>query len=314
MATVRRAVPDESLAAPEPERVKKRRKGKKASKGEDHSWESMPKKAGSGRRENRQMRWMLIGGGILFVLSLGGVIVSLYTAPLVAPPLAKVTPPELAPKEVKAGDRSEVSILSEIEPLARIFLEAKTVEELLPVVRNPEGVEARIRKFYPQGKITASGMSKFNTSGVVSRKDSSIAVFVRTADQDERQLAFIETPHGLRVDWEAWVGWSAVPWVDFITTKSITPATFRLTLAKVDYYNFDYLDDSKWRSYRLESPDGHHTLYGYVERGSEVDKQIHVDADTKTLAMMLSLKFVPDSKAKDQVEIVSMIAEGWAEK
>lgn len=314
MAPVRRAVPEESLAEPEPERVKKRRKGKKATKTHDHSWEAAPKKAGSGRSENRQMRWMLIGGGVLFVLSVATLIISLYTTPDAPPPVAKVAATEIAPKAVSVADRSDVSILAETEPLAKTFLEAKTIEELLPVVRNAEMVEARIRKFYPDGKINPPGMSKFNTSGVVGRKSSSIAMSVRIGNQEERQLAFVEAPGGLRVDWEAWVGWSDVPWADFISTKSTSQATFRLTLAKVDYYNFGYLDDTKWRSYRLESPDGEHTLYGYVERGSEVDQKIHIDADTKSLPMMLSLRFPPDSLGKDQVVIVGFIGEGWVEK
>jgi hypothetical protein len=317
MAPLRRAVPDEVVAdgipsvESTPERVKKRRKGKKTHKDHDHSWESIPKKSGSGRLENRQMRWMLIGGGILFVLSLGAVVFSLYTAPVVPAAPTKAATPESVPEVVKTSERSEISVLSEIEPLARGFLEAKTVEELLPTIRNPEVVESRIRSFYPQGKLNPPGLSKFNTGGVLSRKDSSVAVGVRTREQDEKQLIFVDTPQGLRADWEAWVGWSAVPWADFISAKSGTPAIFRLTLTKVDYYNFDYLDDIRWRSYRIESPDGEHALYGYVERGSAVDKMIHVDADTKSLALMLSLKFPPDSRAKDQVEIVGFITEGW---
>jgi hypothetical protein len=314
MAPVRLAVPDEALAEPEPKRTKKRRGGKKAITSDDHFWERAPSKGGSGRRETRQMRWMLIGGGLLFALSLGGVIVSLYTHPLVPSPQTKVTPAVVALKEIKASDRSDVSILSETQPLAKRFLEAKTVDELLPCVRNLGVVEKRIRSFYPQGEITAPGMAKFNTSGSVTQKDSFIAVSVRTADQEEKLLAFVETPQGLRVDWEAWVGWSDVRWDDFISTKSTKPSTFRLSLAKVDYYNFGYLDDAKWRSYRLESPDGEHSLYGYVERGSALDKQIQIDADTSTLPMMLSLRFAPDSKARDQVEITGVVAEGWVEK
>lgn len=313
MAPLRQAVAGAALAGPEPERVKKRRKGKKSNKGEDHSWEASPKKTGSKRLENKQMRWMLIGGGILFLMSLGGVIVSLNTDPPVPPPPVAVSNPVIEPKELKASERSDVSILSEMEPLAKTFLEAKTPEELLPTVRNPELVEARIRSYDPQGKISSPGMAKFNTSGTIARKDSFVAVSLRTRDQEERQLAFVETPQGLRIDWEAWVGWSEVSWADFISTKPSDPKTFRLTLAKVDYYNFNYVDDVKWRSYRIESPDGAHSLYGYVERGSEVDRQINIDADTKNLSLMLSLKFPPDSNGKDQVEIVSLIAEGWVQ-
>jgi hypothetical protein len=314
MAPVRRAEPDDPPAESEPKRTKKRREAKKAITSDDHSWERVPSKRGSGKRESRQMRWMLMGGGVLFTLCLGGLIVSLYTHPLTPPARAEVTAPVVAPREVRASERSDVSILSETQPLARKFLEAKTIDGLLPCVRNHEVVESRIRSFYPEGKISAPGMAKFNTTGVLTRKDSFIAISVRTGDHEEKQLAFVETTQGLRIDWDAWVGWSEVSWADFILTKSTKPSTFRLTLTKVDYYNFGYLDDTKWRSYRLESPDGEHSLYGYVERGSALDRQIQIDADTASLPMMLSLKFPPDSKAKDQVDITGVIAEGWVEK
>jgi len=330
MTTVRRAVAGESSSlpesVPEPERgtevelkrnrkrVKKRRKGKSSSEDDDHAWENVGEIKGSAGGSKRQMRWMLLGGVALFLVCLAGVIFSIRSAPTASPLAASAAEVPAVTAELKPAGRSDEAVLVEAEPLVKTFLEAGTIEELLPVVRNPEVAEPRMRKFYPDGRITPPMMSEFNSNRVLLRKDSFIAVSVRTGAQEERQLAMVETPDGLQIDWEAWVAWSEVSWPDFLESQATTPSIFRLIVEKVDYYNFDFLDDDQWRSYRLVSREGDYTVYGYVQKGTELDKKLRLDADVKKLPMILSLKFPAAPKSKNQVEIVELIAEGWVEK
>lgn len=253
---------------------------------------------------------MLVGGCLLFAVIVAGVVVSMVggKAPVVV--LKPVTPPPV----VKDANRSEADLVGEAESLARRFLNATTVDEILTTVRNPQVTETRMREFYPGGKIKASGMSKFNSgSGLVTRgKLYSFPVVTR--DQEERSLAFIETPEGLRIDWESWVGWSDIPWKEFLSTKPTASHVFRVTLDSVDYYNFEYSDDTKWQCYRLESPDKEHAVYGYVERGSALDVKLRPNAGESTVPMTLALKYPPDPKSDSQVEIERLVSEGWVEE
>ena len=171
-----------------------------------------------------------------------------------------------------------------------------------------------MRTFYTAGKIEAAGLSQFNSSGSVSIREKFISLSVVTRDHEEKALALIETPQGLKIDWESWVGWSDISWEKFLATKPVTGHVFRVTVSAVEYYNFGFADESKWRSYRLISPDGENSLYGYVERGSVLEHRVRPDGDAKSLAMMLSLKFPEGATTNSQVVIETLVADGWVEE
>jgi hypothetical protein len=298
----------------------KRRRGKKASGAKDHSWEQAPQSSRIRRGENSKMQMMLVAGGLLFAAIVAGMLVPMLTskppvvsaiekpADVIADVIAKVV--EVAP----VAQRTAASILSEAEPLAKKFLEATAVDEVLAIVRNPGVAEARMREYYPDGKIEPAGLSKFNSGSGIITKGKLVSVPVITRDHGEKALGFVETPEGLKIDWESWVGWSELPWEKFLSTKPTTGQVFRVILSPVDYYNFGFSDDFKWQSYRLESPGKENGIYGYVERGSELDKRIRPNADEKEVMLTLSLKFPLDPKSSSQVAIEKFICSGWVEE
>jgi len=51
-----------------------------------------------------------------------------------------------------------------------------------------------------------------------------------------------------------------------------------------------------------------------VEKGSVVEQQIHLDAEAKSAALMLSLKFPEGATSSSQVEIERWVADGWVEE
>jgi hypothetical protein len=251
-----------------------------------------------------------IGGGLLFTVIVAGVAVSMIggKAPVVA-----VKPVAPLPV-VKDPQRTLAELTAEAEAVALKFLNAETVDEILETVRNPELAESRMRAFYPEGKIEAPGMSQFNSgAGLVTRgKLHSFPVLTR--DHEERVLAFVETPQGLKIDWESWVGWSDIPWQKFLAEKPAGSHVFRVILAPVDYYNFGFSDDQKWQCYRLESPDMEHTIYGYAEKNSALDAKLRPTAGGQSVLMTLALKFPQDAQSDSQVEIERLVCEGWVEE
>ncbi|MEO5714436.1 MAG: hypothetical protein ABIT37_13190 [Luteolibacter sp.] len=313
---LRQTAAEETLADEAAHGVRKKHRSRKSDRAENLEWERnyRPSKRG----EKNQMRLMLFGGGTLFALIVAGVIVALHGGK----PTPKIEQiPEAPPKTAEGpksdqppAARSDTALAAEAGPMARKFLEATRVEEILPLVRNPEIVEPHIRKCYPDGKIPPAGLSQFNTRGSGELRGSIVAYTVRTRDQDEKPMAFVDGPQGLKIDWESWVGWSEISWKEFLATKSTTGRVFRLSLAPIDYYNFDFKDDLKWQSYRLESPDHETSIYGYVEKGSLLDKQIRPNGDDKSVLLMLSLKFPEKGMSPNQVLIDRQVAEGWVEE
>ena len=330
MAAMRQDVA-ELPVLPESRQLKKRRRGTKAAG--DHSWEqqlssSSPTSSSSStsssvrvrKGEKRQMLLMLIGGAMLLVLILTGVFYSMKDRPAEA--VTEVQSGEGAPvvTEVAAGPaassaraQGEGAFLVEAEPLAQRFLAATSVEELLPLVRDPATSEARMRDFYPNGEVEAPGLANFNLSRQVSFLGKVGTVAVRTGDFEDRLLAFVETPEGLKIDWESWVGWSGIPWQEFTSSMPTSGHLFRVILSPVEYYNFAFADESEWQSYRLESPDRQHAIYGYAPRGSVLSQRVRPPGESKRAMLTLLLKFPVGAESNTQVEIESLLAEGWVE-
>lgn len=289
---------------------RKRRSGQSARTTEDQWSHHEP---GGGRRESRQMFWMLAGGGTLFVLVVAFVLKAMLggsPSPAATHAAVDATTPaaEVIPASVHLSD---ADFLSAAEPLARAFLTAGKVDALLPLVRHPETTRPRILSYYPDGKIDAPGMASFNTRFDVTRQGAALSVLVRTDDMFEKQLSFFPTAEGLKIDWESWVGWSDIPWEKFLAEKPQDAAMFRVVLSPVEYYNFGFTDDRKWQSYRLISPDGEHSIYGYVERGLPLDLSLRLSPDIKQANLTLLLKFPPNKNSHNQVLITQILAEGW---
>lgn len=294
----------------------KLRRSKKPSNKDGYSWEQIPQSSRVTQGEKRKMQVMLFAGGLLFVVIIGGVLMSILTGP---PPVISdggkpvdkiITTVEVTP----SAQRSAASILMDVKPLVKKFLEARTVDEALEFVRNPGVAESRMREFYPDGKIEPVGLTTLNADSGMTMKGKRLSVAVMTRNQGERFLGLVETSQGLKIDWESWAGWLELPWNKFLSSKPSTSHIFRVTLSAVDYYNFGFSDESKWQSYRLESPDREHGIYGYVERGSELDTQLRLNVDENDIMLTLALKFPLDSQSSSQVEIGRLVCEGWVEE
>ena len=270
-----------------------------------------------------RMRWML-GGMLLLGLLITGVVLALRNGPgddtiksgtLI--PKAPAPPPggEAGLGKPSIGTRSEASILAEAESLAKEFLTATTIDQLLPVVRNPQQAKPRMEREYPDGRIVPLGMAAFNPNKELVRGDPELEVSVRLQSFEVRQLSLVETPGGLKIDWESWVGWCEMGWPEFFATLPTVAQECRVVAKKVDYYNFGFSDDSKWRSYRLESRTGEQTMFGYVERGSDMDGKIQILPELKQASLILKIRFPAGAKAgSKQVLIDEVVNDSWVAK
>jgi len=317
-----REVPDEDQAAsanPGTPSTKKVRRRKKSRHEEGHGWDSSQEVAqGSRRVEKRWMLWMLVGGVTFFSLIVTGVFIALYSARKAPQPPAvaaveNITKSQKGVVNTRPSDtqRTELAFLTEAEPIARKFLEATRIEDLLPLVRDPGVAEARMRRLYPDGKINAVGMSALDKLSGVARRGNISTVAILTRAHEEKAMSFVESPSSIKIDWESWVGWSDMPWEEFLAKKPVEPVIFRVTLSSVDYYNFAFSDDQKWQSWFLTSPDGTHMIYGYAERGSKLSSEMAMDPDANETAMTLSLRFPAKATSGKQVIIDKFITSGW---
>ena len=303
--------PAQSPATPAVMMLKRKRR-RKSKKDESPDWE----RDGTGPEledeevESRRMHWMLGGGGLLLAGIIAGVILALRSAPE-APEVAIEAPthPQASQSSVELSD---MQLLQLAEPLAGQFLNAGTVEALLPLVRDPSRAEPRMRRLYPDGTLPAPGLSEFKPEELMERQGKVCTVQIRNRDFEPRLISFVETPGGLKVDWEAWVGWSDISWADFTRQRITKPTLFRVVLEPVEYYNFGFSDENQWVSYRLTTLDGESSLYGYAVRGSDLDGKIKPPTEFKCVYATLMLRFPDGASDANQVLIDDWLGNCWS--
>lgn len=294
---------------------KRRRRRKRSRRGDSQDWESGGgRHRRTSRKESRQMQWMLAGG----VALLGGILLAVFFAtrgdsegvagaPDIGVGLAAAEP-EVA-REIPR--RSEFQFATDAEPVVRAFLDATSVEALLETVDRPEIAAPRISRHFPDGLPAAPGLSEYHLTRQIDYHGPYGTLFVRTGDFEVRRITLREYPEGLKVDWESWAGWSDQPWDEFLETRPSAPGPFRVLVRLAEYYNFDFADDQRWQSYRLDSPDGEHSLHGYVERDSLTHERIRSVLEQQAFPMILELSFPEDPQGRGQVVIHRQLADHW---
>jgi len=318
---------DPIKATEENRNVRRKRKRKRRS-GESHAWEENERRIRKGDRRHGVLT--LVTGLVLLMAILGMVIFTTMENPgdshnadadaregfpissngLDLPPLT--TNPELASDSDPISDqRDNAQFLSDAHPVAKAFLGATTVEELLEIVDRPDVVAERIKRDHPDGTIEPLGLGDYSRFSQVRHIGPYGIVPLRTGDFHVRIMTFRVYPEELKVDWESWVGWSETTWDDFIAQRPTQASVFRANLEAVEYYNFNFSDDRKWQSYRLLSPDGEHSLYGYVERDSQAHIGLRSVLEQGFSQVMIELQYAENAATSDQVEITRLIAENW---
>jgi hypothetical protein len=121
---------------------------------------------------------------------------------------------------------------------------------------------------------------------------------------------------GYRLDWEAYVGHSDLPWDVLRESRPEEAVVLRCYLLPDEYYNFGFGDAERWACFRLDSPDNHYAVYGYVERGSELERRLRDTLPLGGGARPASLEVAyPEGggRAGNQVEIIELLGSGWSE-
>lgn len=203
-------------------------------------------------------------------------------------------------------------VLEEIEVAVKRFLSAKTVDEVITLVRSGEELEPRIRSFYQEAPLVPFVPRSVAKSGVFMRSGKISAVDVELRDFSIRSLAVEKTEEGYLADWESWVGYSELSWEEMQEKRPQEPKLFRVLCSSVNYYNFGF-SDSEWRAFRLRSPNGEHVLYAYAPRYSIQESMMSSvkGARGKGAAFMLRIHYPENAPNGNQVLISEVVEPGW---
>jgi len=217
------------------------------------------------------------------------------------------------PEESEPIEADWKEALEEIEVAVKRFLSAKTVDEMITLVRVGEELEPRIRSFYQKAPLVPFVPRSVAKSGSFMRSGNKLfAVDVELRDFSIRPLALEKTEKGYLVDWESWVGYSELSWEEMQEKRPQEPKLFRVRCSMVNYYNFGFAD-SEWRAFRLRSPNGEHVLYAYAPRYSIQESMLSSvkGARGKGAAYTLMIHYPENAPNGNQVLIAEVVEPGW---
>jgi hypothetical protein len=231
--------------------------------------------------------------------------------PVVRKPVGKDE--EAAPsKDLQHLDTMKLS--ERMKETAQAFLQAKTREEALQYAWEPERVKPLWDQFQAGQAYDAPGFSSVDEASIMAPEDGVTTCSVTLGDFSSRAMSFRLVGDTLKVDWESWVGWCEMSAREFQQQRPSQPKLFRVIVSKVRYYNFDFSDEGKWVSYRLESLDGQLSLYGYLPLDSPINARIRTADDLERKQVTVKLRFPENPQTRNQVVIDSLISESWVEK
>lgn len=202
-----------------------------------------------------------------------------------------------------------------VEDVVKGFLRAKNVEEMKQWIRDPERVGPLLDLYYGKVDFETEGFESLNKLEV-SYRGNLVNTTVQTADFLSTPIAVERMVSGneetYRVDWESWVGYCDFTAMEMRSRKPTQPFLMRVILEPASYYNYEFKDDKKWRSYGIETRESEFSFLGYVARDSELDKKIQLLLkNAARTSCLIEAAYHPDARAKDQLEIVDFISEGW---
>jgi hypothetical protein len=200
-------------------------------------------------------------------------------------------------------------IEDELLPVIRKFMDAKSPEEMAQWTRNADISLPRIKEFYG-ADFPPPGFSAILWSWRPRRIGNAIRVSVQDLEFEDGDMYFVDED-GWKVDWETWAGWSEMGWEELKESRPVEPVLFRVYVSDVEYYNFSFANESYWSSYRLESKDGEHHVFGYVPRGAELDSRLRSLEGAEKRPFVLKVRFPEDAPSASQVIVEEIIAENW---
>lgn len=213
-------------------------------------------------------------------------LIAIFVVWMMEHPKADVAPPAV-PEPPSARD--------EIRKLAGLWMNAKTPEELLALIRAPEQFGPPLREWCAShpGALPLGGaiLGITNPRPVLGVQVAEAAIRFNTVPG--MNLMAVETPAGWKVEWRGFSGIADLSVEEFVEKKPASPTLVMVVAQRSDYYNGSYTDSNAWFCLRLNDRSDAHPFYAYVPR-----------AKADLMTVMNALPPAPRPAAKGKADLV----------
>lgn len=210
-------------------------------------------------------------------------------------------------------------LINEAQDLVGHFAAAKTAEEVLPLLRDPERVKPLVlQKWQAWGAEPAFASSQSFASEISTGSPRpSIIISGMKGDFTAFRAVFVREKGKVCLDWEATMGAGDLDIADMKAGKEAKDAVLRAEVSTATYFTPDF-PETKYASFRLSDVSGEHFTWAYAEIGSPVSKALNLELNEGSFLMQKnsSIAFTlkvqgPVRPGANQYLITEMLHKGW---
>lgn len=270
-----------------------------------------------GNRVSTPLPWgWFVLAGLLFS---GGIVWSIIhlESHKQLPEAARVEAIQLFDKEEQERLDAEATVNRVLDSV-RKYCEARSIEDMLPVIRHAERVKPLMEEWYRKRPLESGvfdSMSRFQPV-TMGNKGTFWAVACNLKDKSVRSLLLEELPSGaVEVDWETAVSYQPMDWSDYAKQAPLGSFDFRVWIVPDNLFSHEFSNAEKWSCYRLSAPQGDEVLYGYVVTQSELGQklsQLVQQNGNKQIPVLLRISKPPDLKSQRGVVIEKLCSPRWS--
>jgi hypothetical protein len=307
-STKNRKRPKRAKRPPKPQPTK-RVKVRKRIKGDE---------AGFGRKRFRSRSMKVLRSWVILLCVVSGLALWGYRTwrARYPDPTPVVSPKEAGEGEMPALDgpiRWEGPAPQEV---AQRFMEAKTVEERLGLIRNPLQMCDVLKQFFTEGPGKDEKPARLTPLEEVASDDKMVTRFALAMEDGSMRLVslpFTEDGRAL-VDFKAYSRFCSHPWSEVLAGNVPSAPEMRVFLARGAYYNHEFADESRWISFVASSPDLDEPIFLYANRedANTPAELRNWPADSSApIRCTIALETMGASHLKRQFVLKKMLRAGW---
>lgn len=162
---------------------------------------------------------------------------------------------------------------AEAERVFREFTNARSAEDVLPLVRDPDQVAALIRARQHPAIATKQGVPKTLAWGARERQALTYGILSGNLPDYSGFEAYFTVSEGrLVMDWKASTAYGTADFAQLAASQG-NPAEIRGWITPADFYTLAF-PESGFQAYQLSSPDRQQSIWVYARRGGEVHQKL----------------------------------------
>lgn len=215
-------------------------------------------------------------------------------------------------------DATARQLVEAVESTIRGYLAADTLEEILPLIRDPERVKPLIAETWkrtPPVPMKYQRMPLFRPDSLNGKLFWVVQAEVEDGPPQSLLLEQISDTE-VKVDWETHVCYQPIPWDRYVKERPTGEALeFRVQAVRDVLYSHEFSDDSKWVCFRLTARDSYEHVFGYAPVGSEAARLLGAYCDAAhgaPVATILKLRVPEQASSARGVVIEAMVEPRWA--